>query len=243
MPRIGMLTPSSNTVLEPMTMVMASGVRELTVHFSRFRVVEIGLDAAALAQFDDAKILQAAELLADAKVDVIAWNGTSASWLGLDRDHRLVRRIEAATGIKACTCVLGLHDIFARMECRTIGLVTPYTSDVQERIVASLAEHGIACVEQQHVGLRDNHSFADVSEERIAGMLAKVAAAAPQAIVVLCTNMAGARIAAAAEEPSGPLILDSVAVTLWTCLVALDLPPKALGNWGRLFRDERFQRG
>ena len=32
------------------------------------------------------------ELLAHAKVDVIAWNGTSASWLGFDRDERLCGR-------------------------------------------------------------------------------------------------------------------------------------------------------
>lgn len=241
MPRIGMLTPSSNTVLEPMTMKMIAGVGGLTAHFSRFRVLEIGLDAVALAQFDDTKILQAAELLADAKVDLIAWNGTSASWLGLDRDHRLVERIKAATGIKSCTCVLGLHDILARIECRNIGLVTPYTTDVQDRIIAKLADKGIACISQRHVGLRDNHSFADVPEEQIARMLAEVAAATPQAIVVLCTNMAGARAAVAAESASGPLVLDSVSVTLWTCLVALGIPPKQLSNWGRLFSDERLQ--
>jgi hypothetical protein len=35
---------------------------------------------------DETEILRAAELLADAKVDTIAWNGTSASWLGREVD-------------------------------------------------------------------------------------------------------------------------------------------------------------
>ena len=76
--RLGMLTPSSNTVLEPTTVAMLAGVPEATAHFARFRVLEIALSDRALGQFDDSEILRAAELLADAKVDVIAWNGTSA---------------------------------------------------------------------------------------------------------------------------------------------------------------------
>ncbi len=58
--RLGMLTPSSNTVLEPVTARMLADVAGITAHASRFAVTEIALDAAALGQFDDAPILQAA---------------------------------------------------------------------------------------------------------------------------------------------------------------------------------------
>src|ERR1700761_1286914 len=87
--RLGMLTPSSNTTLEPVTTAMVAGLPAVSVHFSRFRVTEIALSADALAQFDDRPILEAAELLAHAKVDVIAWNGTSSGWLGFAADERL----------------------------------------------------------------------------------------------------------------------------------------------------------
>ena len=80
--RLGMLTPSSNTALEPITSAMLSGVPEASAHFSRFRVTEIAVSDASDQQFDEDKILRAAELLTHAKVQVIAWNGTSASWLG-----------------------------------------------------------------------------------------------------------------------------------------------------------------
>ena len=78
---LGMLTPSSNTILEPLTTAMLAGLPEVTAHFSRFKVTEIALSGPALAQFDDSEILRAAELLAHAKVNVIAWNGTSSGWL------------------------------------------------------------------------------------------------------------------------------------------------------------------
>src|ERR1700751_330780 len=97
--RLGMLTPSSNTALAPLTYAMLAGIAGVSAHFSRFKVTETPLSESALRQFDDSEILRAAELLANAKVDVIAWNGTSASWLGFDRHERLCEEIRASTRI------------------------------------------------------------------------------------------------------------------------------------------------
>src|SRR5437660_5867889 len=107
---LGMLTPSSNTVLEPVTTQMISGLPEASAHFGRFRVTEIALSDSALAQFDDGEILAAAELLAHARLDVIGWNGTSSGWLGFDADERLCKRITERTGIASCTSVLALNE-------------------------------------------------------------------------------------------------------------------------------------
>jgi maleate isomerase len=76
---LGMLTPSSNTTLEPVTTQMLAGLPEATAHFGRFKVTEIALSEKALGQFDDTEILRAAELLSHARTNVIGWNGTSAS--------------------------------------------------------------------------------------------------------------------------------------------------------------------
>jgi maleate isomerase len=240
MPRIGMLTPSSNTVLEPVTTRLLAGTPEITAHFSRFRVTEIALDGPALAQFDDSNILRAAELLADAKVDVISWNGTSASWLGLDRDRRLVERIKAETGIAASTCILSLVDILGRLGARSQGLVTPYTSDIQEKIRATFAADGIDCPAERHLDLRDNFSFGLVTQSAIRQMITDVAACGPDAVTVLCTNLNGASLAAELETPDGPVILDSVSVTLWGCLNAIGVRPDRIRNNGRIFSDPRL---
>src|SRR5437667_10866185 len=96
--RVGMITPSSNCVLEPVTTAMLANRADVTAHFARLRVTEIALDAAALNQFDPGRMLSAAELLADTKVEAIAWNGTSASWLGIGRDESLCAAIVARTG-------------------------------------------------------------------------------------------------------------------------------------------------
>lgn len=55
-----------------------------------------------------------------------------------------------------------------------------------------------------------------------------------------CTNMAGARVAAEIEKPDGPLLLDSVAVTLWGCLTAVGIRADIITGYGRIFSDPRL---
>jgi maleate isomerase len=230
-----MLTPSSNTVLEPVTQAMLAHAHGISAHFSRFKVTEIALDPGALAQFDNDPILKAAELLGHAKVDVIAWNGTSASWLGLSRDRTLAQDIEVATGIKATTCMLGFFDLFARLGVRSLGLVTPYTPDVQAAIVRTYAAEGVRVVAEHGLGIRDNFSFGLTTEVEIERMIRDAAQARPDAIAIVCTNMNGASVAARLEAELGLPVLDSVAVTLWAALKGSGADPAVIKGWGQLF--------
>jgi maleate isomerase len=234
--RLGMLTPSSNTVLEPVTTAMLAGLPEVTAHFSRFPVTEIALTPAALGQFDDSAILRAAELLAHAKVDVIGWNGTSAGWLGFAADVRLCERITAATGIAATTSMLALNEILVRLGVRRLGFVTPYRDDVQAKILANYAGLGIACPGERHLGLQDNFAFSEVSEAQVAGMLREVAASRPAAIAIICTNMRGGPVVAAMEDELGLPVLDSVATVVWKSLCLAGVDPARVRGWGQLFR-------
>jgi maleate isomerase len=237
MTRLGMLTPSSNTALEPVTYAMLSGVEGVSAHFSRFRVTEIALTESSKAQFDHDEILRAAELLAHAKVDVIAWNGTSASWLGFDRDEALCERLTEATGIRACTTVLAYRDLFRRLPNARIGLVTPYTADVQDRIVAVWGSQGLNCIAERHLSLSDNFSFAEVPEAEVARLSEEVVREGADAVVVLCTNMHGAGMARRLERRLGIGIFDSIAVTLWACLIAAGVDPHVIRGWGSMFAD------
>ncbi len=233
--RLGMLTPSSNTALEPISQAMIAGLDGVSVHFARFPVTEIALSDRALAQFDDAPLLRAAELLAHAKVDAIAWNGTSSGWLGFESDDRLCARIVAATGIPATTSMLALNQALAGMGARRIALVTPYLDDVQARIVAHYAALGFACAAERHLRLRDNFSFAEVEPDMIAGMIREVAAARPDAIAVICTNLHAAPLVDGLEAALGIPILDTIATAIWGALRLAGVDPARVRGWGRLF--------
>ena len=234
---LGMLTPSSNTVLEPLTSAMLAALPDVTAHFGRFPVREISLGDAALGQFESAPILAAARLLADAQVGSIVWNGTSSGWLGFGADEALCRAIATETGIPAGTSVLALNEIFARQGVRSFGLVTPYLGEIQQRIVAHYAEAGFACAAERHLGDRGNFSFSEYGEELIAAMIREVAAAKPDAITVFCTNFRGAAVVEALEAETGIPIYDTVATGLWKAMRLAGADPGRIRGWGRVFRD------
>ena len=234
--RLGVLTPSSNTALEPLTSALAAALPGASAHFSRFKVTEIALDAGALGQFDDSKILAAADLLADAKVDVIGWSGTSSGWLGFDRDRQLVERIRERTGIVATTAVLALNELMAIKRVRRLALVTPYTADVQQKIVANYAALGIEVVAERHLGIRVNHDFAGVTPDALRELMGEVALAGPQAITTFCTNLRAAPLAAEVERAHGVPLLDTVSTTVWGMVRAAGASPAAITGWGELFR-------
>jgi maleate isomerase len=234
--RVGMLTPSSNTVLEPYTSAMFAQLNGgASVHFGRFRVVEISMREASQSQFILAPILEAAERLAEARVGCIAWNGTSASWLGLGKDRELCAKIEQATGCKATSTILAYEDHYKRAGITKLGLVTPYLSEIQDRIIENYAARGIDIIADRRLEDKGNYSFADHNTDLISDMVRDVARAKPEAIAVLCTNFRGAPIAADLEAELGIPIIDSVSITAAQTMRMVGLEPADVTGWGSIF--------
>lgn len=231
--RIGMITPSSNTCLEPMTYRILGQRDDVTVHSARIPVTRIALDAGSDQQFDVDGMRAAAELLATADVDVIAWNGTSGSWLGTEHDRAIATEITAATTVPSTTSTLAYLDAFERFGVRRIGLVTPYTSDVNDQVIDTYRALGVEVVGSVALGLQDNESFARVDPEELLPGSRAMCTVRPDAIVYLCTNLYGALVTQQVEAETGVPVLDSVAVTLWRCL---ELAGAELldQRWGRL---------
>ena len=234
---LGMLTPSSNTVLEPVTCDMLRGLDEVSAHFGRFAVTRIALSDGALAQFDTPGVMQAATLLSHARCQVIGWSGTSSSWLGFEADERLVAAIERDTGAKGCTSVLALNEILRRTRARRLALVTPYLGDVQARIVANYSASGIEIVAERHLGLEDNFSFSEVTSAQLLAMSREVAQAKPDAIAILCTNLRGAALVEQLEAELGIPVYDSVSTVVWKALALAGVNTRRLDGWGRLFKE------
>jgi maleate isomerase len=232
-----MLTPSSNTALEPLCAAMLAALPDVTCHFARFRVTEISLASNALSQFDDRPMLEAAGLLADARVDAICWNGTSAGWLGFERDRALCAAIHRETGIVASTSVLALGDVFRATEVRRLGLVTPYRRDVQQQVMKVFAEEGWSCVAERHLELSENFAFAAVPTETLEAMVREVASAQPDAITIFCTNLHGAPLVERLEHELGIPIYDTTAAAVWVAMRQAGADPRRVTGWGRLFRE------
>jgi maleate isomerase len=227
--RLGMLTPSSNTVLEPATYGLLAGMPGVSAHFQRLRVLSITLEDGSTGQFDPSPMVAAAEMLADAKVHAICWNGTSGAWLGLAADRALCAAITAATGIPATTATLALHEALRALGARRIGLVTPYLGSVQAAILANLRAEGFEPAAERHLEDPGNYSFAEHPDAVVTGLVREVAAAGCDAIAIHCTNFRGLEAARLVRAETGIPVLDSVAVALWGALRAAGEAPALPG--------------
>ena len=185
-----------------------------------------------------APILEAARLLADAHVDVIAWNGTSSGWLGFETDVALCQRIEQETGVRCCTSVLALNEIMHKTQRQRFGLVTPYLDDVQAAILANYARSGFECVAERHLNRSVNFSFSEVEPPLIVQMAQEVAGARPQCITTFCTNLRAAQVAPALEAELGIPVYDTVSTAVWKSLRLCGVDTRRVKGWGSLFNEE-----
>ena len=213
--RLGVLTPSSNTALEPLTQLLLTELPEVSVHFSRFGVTEIALNDSALGQFQCERILDAARLLADAKVDIIGWSGTSAGWLGFDTDVELCAAILKATGIPATTSVL---------------------ADVQEKIISNYTQLNIDASCESHLSLQNNFSFAGVDQLTLEHQVASVVAAGAEAVTTFCTNLQAAHYVEQWEHQFSVPVFDTVVTVVWDMLRAVGVDTRRVTGWGQLMK-------
>lgn len=211
--RIGIVIPSSNVVIEPLV-AQRSKVTDDTVHFSRLGVVNIDLSAESLAQFEMDEQLSAAQKLCDARVDAIVWGGTSSSWLGIERDEEYCRLIQQKTGISTTTCVLEMNRKVDSLGARRLAIVTPYTDNVHNQILDNYEELGFPRPIGQNLGGTVSNDFASVSPNILRDMIRSVAKAAPEVIMIMCTNLRGASVAEDLSKQLGIPVIDSADTTL-----------------------------
>ncbi len=234
--RLGMLTPSSNTVVEPVTTDILRATPDVTAHFARFTVTEISLTQEALNQFTPEPFLHAAQQLADARMHVIAWNGTSAAWKGFDQDDELCGAIRERFGVPATASMLALNAILDATAARRFALVTPYIDAVQDQIMANYRAAGYTIAAERHIGISENFAFSEIPSHDIAAMVRAVAAEQPDAIMIVCTNLNSAPLVDELERELDIPIYDSLSAVVWHALKLAGIDPAPITGWGRLFQ-------
>jgi maleate isomerase len=232
--RIGHITPSSNTQLEPLTYAMNRTLDgRLAHHFSRIRVTHLALEAASDAQFRLETMLAGARLLADAPLDGIVWNGTSASWRGLENDLALCEAITRETGLPASTSTLAFYRAFRDFGFETVALAVPYTEDITQDIATEYTRQGFPVVGTACLGIRENTGIGAASPDAIRDVLRQAAARGPDCIAVVCTDFNATALIEEMEAELGIPIVDSIAVTFREAcrLAGIDEP---IPGWGKI---------
>lgn len=234
--RIGVITPSSNSVLEPAISRMAErSVPSVALHFTRIRVTAIDLGPEQLRQFDAAAMVESARLLGDLEPNVIIWAGTSGGWLGVEHDRRIADAIESGTKVRATTTTLANVDLLRQHGIKRVGFATPYVPEVCDAIRRTYTALGFD-VEISGEGVSVNRDIAAIGQDRFARQVRDLAARGCAAISVYCTNVDFAEEAERVERELGVLMLDSVSVSYWGALRLAGRPVRIEG-YGRIFRE------
>jgi maleate isomerase len=163
-PRVGLLVPSSNTVMEPdFWRALPPGA---TLHTGRMYLEETTPEAES--RMLDEHVLPAARDLATARPDLIIFGCTSAGALrGNQYDADLCRRISDLSGVPTVSVIASVRQAITASGARRVGVVTPYVDALNQRIRESVEADGVAVAGIAGLGISDNFEIATVPQERI----------------------------------------------------------------------------
>jgi maleate isomerase len=184
--RVGLMIPSSNTVMEPDFQDALAGVA--TVHTARMFLAEVTPEGES--RMLDEYALPAARDLATARPDVVVFGCTSAGALrGNAYDAELCGRISAVTGVPTISVIASVRRAVTATGARRVGVATPYVDALNEKIRQSLADDGLEVVAMAGLGIAENAEIGLVEPDAIAGFVAgRLAGAGADLAFVSCTN-------------------------------------------------------
>ena len=238
--RLGALVPSVNFTMEPDMYKMAP--EGVTVHFERL----VGFltskhpfsDLEAVARRIEERgqyAVEAAQVLSIIEPKVIAFGCTSGTfYLGVDYDKGLIKRMEAATGIKAITTSTAAVEALKELGLKKICLITPYPDAVTAKAKEFLEANGFEVPIADHLDV----SAVDLREQppEVAYELATSAfQKGCDGIFCSCTNFRAIEIIERVEAELGVPMVTANQGTMWLMLREAGVRKPIVG-FGELMR-------
>lgn len=218
--RVGLLVPSSNTVME------VDFYRRLpvdaTLHTGRMHLDSATPEDESLML--DKYTLPTARDLATARPAVVVFGCTSAGALrGSDYDRELCRRIAEATRAEVVSVIASVRRAIGMRDAAEIGVVTPYVDALNEKIRASLEEDGVHVAAIDGLGITENFRIAQVAPEEIAGFaLERLRDVQVDLVFVSCTNFRAMEAIPLIEQRLGTPVVTSNQAALEATLATID---------------------
>src|ERR1700722_10311619 len=184
--RIGLIVPSSNTVMEP----------DFHQHIGRASIVSttrIFLEdvtrKSEIRMLED-ELPKAVELIRTTAPDVVVFGCTSAGALGtLAHDDGIGEAINKRVGVGVVTVLRAVLTKLRTIAPRNVALFTPYTEDLTHCVASSLAEAGYPPVKAVGMGIRANLEIGRVTPSEIIRFVeSQIEGCAPDCLFLSCTN-------------------------------------------------------
>ncbi len=228
--RIGLILPSLNAVMEPEFNTMSPD--GISVHATRL-MHQGNISMTELKKMAEGTE-SAAELLATAGVNVIAYACTSGSLVGgMGWDQQLISRMEKATAIPATTTATAVIRACRELGVSRVAVATPYgeaTNRVEEEF---LEAHGIRVVNMKGLNI-SGEKLRNAPAETTYNLACDVDSPEAEAIFISCTSFKSITVIEELEEKLGKYVFSSNTATMWDVLKKLDIS-EPLTGYGRLF--------
>ncbi len=226
--KLGFLVPSSNSILErDARLALPDGV---SAHFARMKL--LADSAEELGSLID-KAPEAADSLADAEVDAIAFGCTTGSLLGgLGYDQQIIERIESTAGVPATTTSTAVVHALQQLGLRHVVLISPYEDWLNEKVIEFLRSNGIDVGAAFGFALPEGLDAERVTPDQIRDVAIRLDSAATDGIFVSCTSFRGLESADSLERTAGKPVVTSNQATFWELLtmVRVDDPVPGFGS-------------
>ena len=187
--RVGLMLPSSNTVME------VDFYRHLpppiTVHPARMYLEETTPEGER--RMISEEVPQAAKLLKTLRPNLVVFGCTSAGALyGPDFARDLNKRIGAVVGCQVLDIMTAVAEELNRVQAKKLAVLTPYSRELNQSIRLSLEGLGFQVLSIEGMGITVNFELAASTPQEITAFARKSAAAQEaDALFISCTNFRG----------------------------------------------------
>lgn len=184
--RVGLLVPSSNTVMEP-DFHRHLG-REYVVSTTRIFLEHVTREAEVRMLEDE--LPKAVALIRTAVPELVVFGCTSAGALGtLAHDDEIGAMIGKGVNAKAVTVLRAVLMQLRTLGARKVAVFTPYIEDLTNSIASSLAEAGFPPLKAVGMGIRANLEIGRVTPAEIVSFVeSQIAGCVPDCLFLSCTN-------------------------------------------------------
>lgn len=204
----------------------------------RFVAAGLGIERMTPGQFDAAmaRIPEAATKLAAAGATAIELMGTSLTFYrGEAFNQQLRDTVTRTSGLKATTMSDGVIEGLKAVGARRVAVATAYNDEVNSRLRAFLAEHGMEALQIRGLGIEAMTDVDAVTQQQLLEFSAGVHASAPQAdaLLVSCGGFRTLELIAPLETRTGVPVISSMPHGLWVGARLVGLSG-AVPGYGRL---------
>jgi maleate isomerase len=184
--RIGLIVPSSNTVMEPDFHRHLGS--ESIVSTTRIFLKDVTREAEVQMLEDD--LPKAIDLIGSTVPEVVVFGCTSAGALGtLAHDDGIAALIQKGCNAQAVTVLRAVLTQLHRIAPRKVAVFTPYIEDLTNSIASSLAEGGFPVTKAAGMGIHANVEIGRVTPAEIVSFVeSQIKGCAPDCVFLSCTN-------------------------------------------------------